>query len=177
MISIWHETFAFTLSEAWHLGIPVLVSPLGAPAERMMDNEAGWIIEELSADGLRKAIDKIRDDKKQYHIAVAKAKQVKLKTPEEMFNAYFDLYNLMRRNSTQHKIFETSFSNKELLSAIKRENYYETPINNLQTKWLCNAATLAYKILGPKLSDRIRRNPILIRTIKSIFNSLAKSHR
>ncbi len=178
LISICHETFAFTLSEAWHLGIPVLVSPLGALAERMMSTEAGWILEELSADGLRKAIDKIRDDKKQYHIAAAKAKQVKLKTPEEMFNAYFDLYNLMHGNSTRHKIFETSFSNKELLSAIKREeNYYETPINNLQTKWLCNAATLTYRILGPKLADRIRRNPILIRTIKSIFNGLAKSHR
>lgn len=38
------ETFAYTLSEAWLCGRPVLVPPLGALAERVQGSGAGWLM-------------------------------------------------------------------------------------------------------------------------------------
>lgn len=40
------ETFAFTLSEAWAAGRPVLVPPIGGLAERVDDHGAGWVMTE-----------------------------------------------------------------------------------------------------------------------------------
>src|SRR6185295_8479348 len=36
------ETFSFTLSEAWAAGLPVVVPPFGALAERVEGSGAGW---------------------------------------------------------------------------------------------------------------------------------------
>ncbi len=38
------ETFSYTLSEAWAAGVPVLVPPIGALAERVAGTEAGWVL-------------------------------------------------------------------------------------------------------------------------------------
>jgi hypothetical protein len=40
------ETFAFTLSEVWAAGRPVLVPPIGALVERVGDHGAGWVLDE-----------------------------------------------------------------------------------------------------------------------------------
>lgn len=38
------ESFSYTLSEAWHSGVPALVPPIGALPERMTETGAGWIM-------------------------------------------------------------------------------------------------------------------------------------
>ena len=38
------ETFSYTLSETWRAGLPALVPPIGALAERMNEHQAGWIM-------------------------------------------------------------------------------------------------------------------------------------
>jgi hypothetical protein len=38
------ETFSYTLSEAWAAGLPVLVPPIGALAERVSGTGAGWVM-------------------------------------------------------------------------------------------------------------------------------------
>jgi O-antigen biosynthesis protein len=38
------ESFSYTLSEAWHAGMPVLVPPIGALAERVETSNAGWVM-------------------------------------------------------------------------------------------------------------------------------------
>ena len=40
------ETFCFTLSEAWAAGMPVVVPPIGALAERVAGTGAGWVLTE-----------------------------------------------------------------------------------------------------------------------------------
>lgn len=40
------ESFAFTLSEAWAAGRPVLVPPIGALAERVAEHGGGWIMQQ-----------------------------------------------------------------------------------------------------------------------------------
>lgn len=37
------ESFSFTLSEAWAAGLPVIVPPFGALAERVLATDAGWL--------------------------------------------------------------------------------------------------------------------------------------
>lgn len=38
------ESFSYTLSEAWRAGMPVLVPPIGALAERVEKSHAGWVM-------------------------------------------------------------------------------------------------------------------------------------
>ncbi len=38
------ETFSYTLSESWRAGVPVLVPPIGALAERVAASGAGWVL-------------------------------------------------------------------------------------------------------------------------------------
>ncbi|MDE2209600.1 MAG: glycosyltransferase [Betaproteobacteria bacterium] len=38
------ESFSYTLSEAWAAGLPALVPPIGALAERVAQAEAGWVM-------------------------------------------------------------------------------------------------------------------------------------
>jgi glycosyltransferase involved in cell wall biosynthesis len=49
LLSIWPETYSHVLTEAWSLGLPVIVSNLGALAERVTRHGAGWIIDVSSA--------------------------------------------------------------------------------------------------------------------------------
>ncbi len=37
------ESFSLTLSEAWSAGLPAIVPPIGALAERMRASGAGWV--------------------------------------------------------------------------------------------------------------------------------------
>jgi GT2 family glycosyltransferase/glycosyltransferase involved in cell wall biosynthesis len=41
------ETFSYTLSEAWAAGMPVLVPPIGALAERVEASDAGFVMSEV----------------------------------------------------------------------------------------------------------------------------------
>ncbi|HJU24043.1 MAG TPA: glycosyltransferase [Casimicrobiaceae bacterium] len=38
------ESFSYTLSEAWRAGMPALVPPIGALAERVENSRAGWVM-------------------------------------------------------------------------------------------------------------------------------------
>jgi glycosyltransferase involved in cell wall biosynthesis/GT2 family glycosyltransferase len=44
--TIWPETFAYTLSEAWTAGKPAVVPPEGALRERVVASEAGWVLDD-----------------------------------------------------------------------------------------------------------------------------------
>ncbi|MFC4550040.1 MULTISPECIES: FkbM family methyltransferase [Halorussus] len=57
--SIWPETFSFTTSEAMLLGLPVMCFDIGAPADRVRENEAGFIVEDVSADAIVQRIEDI----------------------------------------------------------------------------------------------------------------------
>ena len=42
--SVGPETFSYTLSETWRAGMPALVPPIGALAERVVASGAGWVL-------------------------------------------------------------------------------------------------------------------------------------
>jgi glycosyltransferase involved in cell wall biosynthesis len=41
---VWPETFSYTLSEAWRLGLYPVALDIGAPAERIREIRAGTIV-------------------------------------------------------------------------------------------------------------------------------------
>ncbi len=57
--SIWPETFSFTTSEAIILGYPVICFNLGAQAERIKKFNCGLVVEDISANALANAIEKL----------------------------------------------------------------------------------------------------------------------
>lgn len=62
--SIWPETFSYTTSEAIILGYPVICFNLGAQAERVNKFGCGLAVEDISADGLARAIENVLKDPK-----------------------------------------------------------------------------------------------------------------
>jgi len=62
LVSPWPETFSRTLSEAWHAGIPALVSPFGAPAERVKETGAGWVLPRYTAQACFDLLRHIAED-------------------------------------------------------------------------------------------------------------------
>ncbi|HYT96158.1 MAG TPA: glycosyltransferase, partial [Casimicrobiaceae bacterium] len=53
------ETFSYTLSEAWSAGVPVLVPPIGALAERVENSGAGWVMTDAQWRDERLMLDRI----------------------------------------------------------------------------------------------------------------------
>lgn len=63
LLSIWPETYSFTLTEAFLSGIPVISTNLGAQGQRVGSAGAGWTVEMTSAiDEIEQIIQSIFDD-------------------------------------------------------------------------------------------------------------------
>lgn len=62
VLAIWPETYSHTLTEMWSCGLPVLVTALGAPGERIADHGGGWALEDLSPQAVLDALLSLRDD-------------------------------------------------------------------------------------------------------------------
>jgi glycosyltransferase involved in cell wall biosynthesis len=58
--SIWPETFSYTAEEIMQMQLPLMVFDLGAPAERVKHYEKGFIIPDISAEGVLKTVTKFR---------------------------------------------------------------------------------------------------------------------
>lgn len=101
--SVWDETFAFTLTEAYLYGIYPLVSPKGALAERVLESGVGLIVDEQTLSG---ALDYVRTMDWQKNSE--QMLDIKLVTVEEMITIYTEMYNM----SGTEKIDANSFFEK-----------------------------------------------------------------
>lgn len=94
ILSIWHETFCYTLTETVAMGIPVLVSNVGALAERVKQMQCGWIVEDYkNVNAILTQIDNIQNDTTGYHKCRKHIQELQLKTVQDMANEYVDIYN------------------------------------------------------------------------------------
>lgn len=93
ILSIWPETYSYTLSEAVACGIPVLVTGFGALGERVREMDCGWIVpKEAAAEDLRNIIRQLKDRGDDYQKKAEKARGVRLRTAEEMCSIYRKMY-------------------------------------------------------------------------------------
>lgn len=97
MLSITAETYSHTLTEAWSLGLPVIATDLGAPAERIRRHGGGWLIPVGDPKAAYRRIIQIFEDQDGYTEAVAQARAAHGPTVSEMAARYADLYDLLRR--------------------------------------------------------------------------------
>ena len=93
ILPIWPETFCYTLSEAILAGVPVLVTDIGAVAERVKEMECGWTVPyQVKCDEVLVKIQSIRRDYKDYKKKWQNVNLIKLRTCEEMCGEYRSIY-------------------------------------------------------------------------------------
>jgi O-antigen biosynthesis protein len=91
------ETFSYTLSEAWAGGVPVLVPPIGALAERVAHSGAGWVMTDAQWRDESSMLDRISalvDDASRDAFGAARKRALEIPhaTLAEMADATFALY-------------------------------------------------------------------------------------
>ncbi|MDX1621934.1 MAG: hypothetical protein R3320_13130, partial [Nitriliruptorales bacterium] len=93
LFSIWPETYAYTLSEAWSTGIPVVASNLGALGDRVAKHGGGWVVDVSDAERLLSALMAIADDPDGYREAAASVSLAGVRSLSAMGADYVRLYD------------------------------------------------------------------------------------
>lgn len=106
ILSIWPETFSYTLSEALQMGIPVFVTDVGALGERINKLEVGKkiSIENITKDALT-CLNEWITNTDSYQSEIQKYKSIKLKTHMEMCEDYQKLYENFFDKMTKYDTF------------------------------------------------------------------------
>lgn len=105
ILSIWAETYSHTLSEAWAAGLPVLVTDLGAPQERVERHGGGWILDHADPASAYRRILEICDDEFEYRRVRSEAGTAGIRTVGAMAGDYDHLYRttLLERRTIQRQ--------------------------------------------------------------------------
>lgn len=106
ILSICPETYCFTLDEALASGIPVLVTPLGAPPERVNRWRAGWVLKELTAAEVLRTIRTIVANWPGYLEVRRNLETVQLPGIRGEVESYFKLYPQTSRAIEPNEMFE-----------------------------------------------------------------------
>jgi glycosyltransferase involved in cell wall biosynthesis len=120
--SIWPETFSYTLSEAWAIGVPVIVSRLGALKERVEENKAGWIVDINNVESVKRTIIGIWQSPDDYREKKNTIQSIKLKPMEKIREEYIVLYERMMKKSVQASMKQFNMSNSEVYNTINATN-------------------------------------------------------
>jgi glycosyltransferase involved in cell wall biosynthesis len=86
------ESFSYTLSEAWKLGLPVIGSSLGAIGNRITECGGGWVVDPYNYEDTKMVIKTVLDNPLILDSKRRNINNIKLKTLEEMKNEYHELY-------------------------------------------------------------------------------------
>lgn len=94
ILSIWPETFCYTLSEALLMQIPVIVTDIGAIGERVKREDLGWVLPcNASAKDFIEIMQKLCNDNKEYNRVKDNIKEIKLRSLDDMTRDYIGIYN------------------------------------------------------------------------------------
>lgn len=89
VLSIWPETFCYTISESLLSGVPVLVTDIGALGERVRAIECGWAVPvQADAEAILERIKQIRKNKADYTKKREQVRKQHLRTAAEMCGLY-----------------------------------------------------------------------------------------
>lgn len=97
LISVWPETFCYTLSEMLALHIPVVATRLGALAERIEDGVNGFLVEP-NADALVTRLKELHDDPHLLHQVACHLAEVPVRTTRQMVADYRQLFGHTKAN-------------------------------------------------------------------------------
>lgn len=113
IMSVWPETFCYTLSEAIYSNVPVMVTDIGAAGERVRKHYYGWTVPvDYTGEQMSKYLLQILQDKREYIVKKEIATCFKEITLKDMTSHYKHLYNLYdkeyqsKEKYNAEKIFE-----------------------------------------------------------------------
>ena len=96
------ETFSFTLSEAWAAGLPAIVPPIGALADRVSATGAGWVLSDDEWRSEERMLDRIaalldRAEQASYDRAAERARAALQPTLSAMTGDTMAIYRVSRQ--------------------------------------------------------------------------------
>jgi hypothetical protein len=90
--SVCAETYCYTLEESLVCGVPTLVTPLGAPAERVRDYGCGWVLPALEVDAFLAQLDTIVNRWDEYQAVRRRIAVLPLRTTAQVGARYAECY-------------------------------------------------------------------------------------
>jgi len=90
--SVCPETYCYTLEEALVCGVPALVTPLGAPAERVREYGCGWVLPALEVDAFLAQLDTIVAHWDEYQAVRQRIAVLPLRTTAAVGARYAECY-------------------------------------------------------------------------------------
>lgn len=94
-LSIWPETYSYTLTETISSGVPVLAFDIGAVGERIEKHEFGWTIDINSInEKILNKIVTISENVDDYQMKIENIHKYNVKTIDEMANEYCKFYDV-----------------------------------------------------------------------------------
>lgn len=141
LLSIWPETYSYTLTESIAAGIPVLAFDLGAIGDRIQENKYGWVIDSKSSTkNIVTEIISILDNKEEYANVMNIIKNYHIKTIDEMGEDYNKIY-------VKDSLIKLDDKNSRVLKCIiERSNNTGETVNSMEAQWILNS--LRWKIVS-----------------------------
>ena len=113
-LQICPETYSYTVNEAVASKIPVLSVDLGAGADRIKENNLGWIVpKDASCEEILEKLTWVKNNIDEYKNVVSTVENYKFKTVDAMGQDYLEIYNL--------KNTETAIDYEALRYLVKQE--------------------------------------------------------
>ena len=97
-LSIWPETYSYTLTETISSGVPVMALDLGAVSERIKKYGFGWVINaSASNEEILNTVQSIYENHVDYQHKIDNLNNYQIKTVNEMAKQYDNQYNVESR--------------------------------------------------------------------------------
>lgn len=97
ILSLWPETFCYTLSEAIAYKRPVIVTDIGALGERTKQMQCGWVVSltQIVSD-VAEILERIKTKSEEFERICKKVENISLRSLREMNQRYLELYENVR---------------------------------------------------------------------------------
>ena len=119
ILSVWPETYCYTLSESISCGIPVIGIDIGAVGERIKKTDCGWTIPLSSSwNDILEKIKWIKENKKEYSFKKNNVEHCKLKSLDEMLLEYEKLYIAITAKNNMQIFDNKKIDNEYILGAV-----------------------------------------------------------
>lgn len=122
ILSLWPETFCYTLSEAIACKRPVIVTGIGALGERTKQMKCGWVVQlEQIVPDVVKILENIKSKPDEYKDLCHIVEEIKLRSLQEMNQCYLNLYNEIKCV----RLISREYDSRLIYNAWQNKNVFE----------------------------------------------------
>lgn len=181
ILSIWPETYSYTISESIQSQIPILSTDVGALKERIERYDCGWTIDYKSRyNHILEKIEEIVKNKEEYDKKVGNIKKIKFLTKEDVAKNYLQEYKFgeiskYNKDENFNRYILNNYSNdniNEFDNIQIKEKIYNLQLEN---KALVDKITMMEQTIGWKCLQQLRKYPKILNFFKN--NILLKIYR